>query len=292
MKLSVYKKASYSAKSKEDKNVKKLLYFQKLEYWKNIKELESDFMISSYGRAFKKNNQRFIYPDKKGVIRLSVRDIRKNISVYTLLWSHFIRNDLKLYRIDDRLTYKICEFILLDYSTYKMCVTCKKVKCISNFHYKKGGVGNKSTICSECSSINGSKYYKDNKSRVNAKNKRNYYKNISKYREIIKKWAFNNRDKRNFNARKRSRLNRPYENERQARRKAQQKHAKIIFPLDFEKVTNLYKEAHRLTKETGIKHEVDHIIPLFNKIVCGLHVSWNMQILLKSENSKKGNRLL
>ena len=36
---------------------------------------------------------------------------------------------------------------------------------------------------------------------------------------------------------------------------------------------------------------VDHIIPITSPIVCGLHVSWNMQYLTRSTNSKKGNSL-
>lgn len=54
----------------------------------------------------------------------------------------------------------------------------------------------------------------------------------------------------------------------------------------------LYLKAQQLTKLTGERYVVDHIVPLISDEVCGMHVPWNLQIMTQEENLKKSNKLL
>lgn len=53
---------------------------------------------------------------------------------------------------------------------------------------------------------------------------------------------------------------------------------------DLEAIKCVYQEAQYFG------YQVDHIVPLQGKNVCGLHVVENLQILPPSENSRKGNK--
>ena len=59
---------------------------------------------------------------------------------------------------------------------------------------------------------------------------------------------------------------------------------------DYHAIRTLYETAAALTKSTGIKHHVDHVIPLQGRTVSGFHCPTNLQILTQSENCSKHNK--
>jgi hypothetical protein len=44
-----------------------------------------------------------------------------------------------------------------------------------------------------------------------------------------------------------------------------------------------------MTESTGTVWHVDHIIPVKHKLVCGLHIAENLQLLPGPDNQRKSN---
>lgn len=58
---------------------------------------------------------------------------------------------------------------------------------------------------------------------------------------------------------------------------------------DFDEIRAVYRKADRLSTATGVKHQVDHIIPLNHPRVCGLHVHFNLRAIPAGPNMSKNN---
>lgn len=122
-------------------------------------------------------------------------------------------------------------------------------------------------------------YFVRNKDTMVAKNREWRIRNIVKSRDYSRVWREANPEKC---AAKR------------ARRRAVELRATPdwLTQNQLDAIIHLYWKARVCRLSTGQIHDVDHIVPLRGKRVCGLHIPWNLQVLTAEANNAKGNKLL
>lgn len=57
-------------------------------------------------------------------------------------------------------------------------------------------------------------------------------------------------------------------------------------------IEEMYQMCKTREIETGVKWQVDHLVPLNGREVCGMHVWYNLQLLTALDNVRKSNKLL
>lgn len=171
----------------------------------------------------------------------------------------------------------------------KRCYKCKEEKQLEAFSKNQ-------TKCKSCTKayreanqemIAAQKraWYESNLERCRAKYEAERGKYQARYKENREKiskrnqaWQKSNHDKKNAIT---------------AKRRARKLKAipEWMTKRDFAAIEEWYRIAKDLQWLSEEPLQVDHIIPLQGKEVCGLHVPWNLQVLPASENFSKGNRI-
>ncbi|WP_312619066.1 hypothetical protein [Agrobacterium pusense] len=190
----------------------------------------------------------------------------------------------------------------------KLCTCCKIDKDVSDFPRHSRNKDGLNTRCKPCSAAKTREWRQRNPEGARASEKRWREKNAERVREYNTEWSrawrVDNRD-RDIAASRRWKSNNPERVKEYARQNAKdnperyaahaaKRRADVLraTPLwltetHLQQIAEFYKEARRLTLETGVKHHVDHIAPLKGRKSCGLHVPWNLQVLTAEENQRK-----
>lgn len=167
----------------------------------------------------------------------------------------------------------------VDQKQFKKCTKCKQIKHLSLFFERKDRPNKYQSWCKNCKSNGFNEWRSENMENERNRNKEWYSLNMNVERARASAYRKNNSDKVNFFT---------------AIRRAAKINATPIWLSQEQKleIKNLYKKAKEITVATGTQHVVDHIVPLQGKIVTGLHVPWNLQILTASENNAKHNKFI
>lgn len=155
----------------------------------------------------------------------------------------------------------------------KTCTKCQETKSLDEF-YKRSDRDSYHSWCKTCKHESGKSWHERNKDR---------------HSEINRNWYENNKEQHLTNSKAWYAANKHRKLETTT---AREKRCVLATPIwaDRELIKELYALAQKLTEQTGIPHEVDHVIPLQGRNVSGLHVETNLQVITATENRRKSNK--
>ena len=177
----------------------------------------------------------------------------------------------------------------------KKCIDCGEYYPLSYFYKNKKMPDGHLNSCKACRRkwdnnykqknkeklYSDTKEWKDNNKESLSSYRKEYYKNNSeREKELYKEWRRINKERCLILSTKNS-----------AKYRATKRNATPWWS-DNEAIRSIYEKARELTLSTGIQYHVDHIVPLTNDLVQGLHVPANLRIIPYYENISKHNKLI
>lgn len=192
---------------------------------------------------------------------------------------------------------------------HKVCTSCEEEKSFSEFGPDKKGKFKLASQCGECRKAKSYNYWVENRKKMLNKSRETYWNNLElarkqatdrtrKYR--LKGTPFNSWEEyKNY-----KKENSAYKNKCRIYRKNEKRTKEIsqasYYFGDEEFFEFFMNEAYHLSKlreeSLGIKHHVDHIVPLKagkarkkEQKACGLHTPANIQVIPEKVNLSKGS---
>lgn len=186
----------------------------------------------------------------------------------------------------------------------KFCTKCEKDRPSTDFYVVKTDPPSLRGPCKECVKSQTKAWYEKNKDmrkitisawqaanaeKMAADRKAWAKANPQCVRNATRKWKANNRPTINEYKRSYRHKNPAAVAKHEMARRTAERQAYVSW-ADQSLIRDIYSLARIASKCTGIRFEVDHIIPLRGRTVSGLHVENNLTIVTRSENAQKSNK--
>lgn len=147
-------------------------------------------------------------------------------------------------------------------------------------------------------------WYEKNRDEIIERVRTNYYKDVDKSRQRARDYAAENRiaarersihwrkenpDKKKAADLKWKTANPHLDHSLKAKYRAARRMAcpPWVDDAHMTRIHEVYRLRRQISEQTGVVHEVDHIVPLQGKTVCGLHVWWNLRVIPREENNRR-----
>ena len=168
-------------------------------------------------------------------------------------------------------------------ATTRTCTQCAVTKPLERFSKRQAW-------CKDCINAYSKKHYQRRRPHVLSLKIAYRASNKEKISKLNAEWRERNLDRqrdylRAYRQAKRGKINSLEAKRHAAKLKATPKWANL------RAIERIYTKAKRISKETGVRHSVDHIYPLRGKTVSGLHVPENLRVIPLVENCKKRNKM-